>query len=104
MIVGGIGNLTGAPNSYSLFGYYNQVANYQALAIGGQYERVLGQYSIGLGGGSTGRKAENATAIGNHSVVTTANGLALGYQSTTNKEGTISFGHEKEMSPGMTQN
>ena len=95
MIVGGIANLTGAEHSYSLFGYYNQVANYQALAIGGQYERVLGQYSIGLGGGSTGRKAENATAIGNHSVVTTANGLALGYQSTTNKEGTISFGHEK---------
>lgn len=95
MIVGGIANLTGAAHSYSLFGYYNQVANYQALAIGGQYERVLGQYSIGLGGGSTGRKAENATAIGNHSVVTTANGLALGYQSTTNKEGTISFGHEK---------
>ena len=95
MIVGGIANLTGAEHSYSLFGYYNQVANYQALAIGGQYERVLGQYSIGLGGGSTGRKAENATAIGNRSVVTTKNGLALGYQSTTNAEGTISFGHEK---------
>ena len=95
MIVGGIGNLTGAPNSYSLFGYFNQVANYQALAIGGQYERVIGEYSIGIGGGSTGREAENATAIGNHSVVTTKNGLALGYQSTTNAEGTISFGHEK---------
>ena len=95
MIVGGMGNLTGAPLAYSLFGSYNQVANYQALAIGGQNERVLGQYSIGLGGGSTGRKAENATAIGNHSVVTAVNGLALGYQSTTNTEGTISFGHEK---------
>ena len=95
MIVGGIGNLTGAPNSYSLFGYFNQVANYQALAIGGQYERVIGEYSIGIGGGSTGRQAENATAIGNHSVVTTKDGLALGYQSTTNAEGTISFGHEK---------
>ena len=95
MIVGGIGNLTGAPNSYSLFGYFNQVANYQALAIGGQYERVIGEYSIGIGGGSTGREAENATAIGNHSVVTTKNGLALGYQATTNAEGTISFGHEK---------
>lgn len=95
MIVGGIGNLTGAPHSYSLFGYFNQVANYQALAIGGQYERVIGEYSIGIGGGSTGREAENATAIGNHSVVTTKNGLALGYQATTNAEGTISFGHEK---------
>ena len=95
MIVGGIGNLTGAPNSYSLFGYFNQVANYQALAIGGQYERVIGEYSIGIGGGSTGREAENATAIGNHSVVITKNGLALGYQATTNAEGTISFGHEK---------
>lgn len=95
MIVGGIGNLTRAPNSYSLFGYFNQVANYQALAIGGQYERVIGEYSIGIGGGSTGREAENATAIGNHSVVTTKNGLALGYQATTNAEGTISFGHEK---------
>ena len=95
MIVGGIGNLTGAPNSYSLFGYYNQVANFQALAIGGQNARVIGEYSIGIGGGSTGRQAENATAIGNHSVVTTKDGLALGYQSTTNAEGTISFGHEK---------
>ena len=95
MIVGGIGNLTGAPNSYSLFGYFNQVANYQALAIGGQNARVIGEYSIGIGGGSTGRQAENATAIGNHSVVTTKDGLALGYQSTTNAEGTISFGHEK---------
>lgn len=95
MIVGGIGNLTGAPRSYSLFGYFNQVANFQALAIGGQNARVIGEYSIGIGGGSTGRQAENATAIGNHSVVTTKDGLALGYQSTTNAEGTISFGHEK---------
>lgn len=95
MIVGGIGNLTGAPRSYSLFGYFNQVANFQALAIGGQNARVIGEYSIGIGGGSTGRQAENATAIGNHSVVTTKDGLALGYQSTTNAAGTISFGHEK---------
>ena len=84
--------------SYGAFaagGSANQVAGFMSAAIGGEKQRVIGNYSTAIGGASTGIDAEHATAIGSHAVVTSKNGLALGYKATADKEGTISFGHDK---------
>ena len=94
-ISGGVENITLAYQAYALSGYANQVSGYLATSLGGQNQKVIGNYSTAIGGASTGRTAENATAIGSQAVVTAKNGLALGYKATADKEGTISFGHDK---------
>lgn len=94
-ISGGVENITLAYQAYSLSGYANQVAGYSATSLGGKNQKVIGDYSTAIGGASTAKTAENATAIGTQAVVTAKNGLALGYKATADKEGTISFGHDK---------
>ncbi len=76
-------------------------ANYSS-AFGGQYSVVHGQYSVGIAGGSTGANAKYSLAAGYQSVVTVANGTAVGYQSTANKDGTIAFGHDSGDVSGYT--
>ena len=94
-VSGGVANITLSSQAYSASGIKNQVAGYSATSLGGQNQKVIGDYSTAIGGASTGKTAENATAIGSQAVVTAKNGLALGYKATADKEGTISFGHDK---------
>ena len=63
---------------------------------------VLGHYATGIAGGSTGSDASNALAAGSNSVVTVADGTAIGYQATTNERGTIAFGHDAGDVSGYT--
>ena len=53
-------------------------------------------------GGSTGTGASDSVAIGPSSVVTVLRGTAIGYQSTTNEQGTIAFGHDADDVSGYT--
>ena len=53
-------------------------------------------------GGSTGKDASHAVAIGPSAVVTAIDGTAVGYQSTTNQSGTIAFGHDTGDVSGYT--
>ena len=62
-------------------------------AFGGRNSVVQGNFSTAIGGGSTGSGVNDALAAGSQSVVTVSNGTAIGYQSTADKAGTISFGH-----------
>ncbi len=94
-VVGGQLNLALSQAAFVAGGSANQVAGLLSTSIGGQNQRVIGNYSTAIGGASTGIGAEHATAIGSHAVVTSNNGLALGYKATADKEGTISFGHDK---------
>ena len=94
-VVGGQLNLAVSYGAFVAGGSANQVAGFMSAAIGGEKQRVIGNYSTAIGGASTGIDAEHATAIGSHAVVTSKNGLALGYKATADKEGTISFGHDK---------
>ena len=94
-VVGGQLNLAMTHGAFVAGGSANQVAGAFSAAIGGEKQRVIGNYSTAIGGASTGIGAEHATAIGSHAVVTSNNGLALGYKATADKEGTISFGHDK---------
>ena len=73
-----------------------------ATVLGGENSVVRGDYSTAIAGGSTGVSAANALAAGNQSVVTTVNGTAIGYQATTNQDGTIAFGHDKGDVSGYT--
>lgn len=65
------------------------------VALGGEGSTVIGNYSTGIAGGSTADGATHALAAGPHSLVTVANGTAIGYQATADQTGTISFGHDK---------
>lgn len=99
---GGIMNVANGQQAVALGGAYNYALGVSSTAIGGMggngmygySTSVNGNYSVSLAGGSTGTDALNGLAAGNQSVVTTANGTAVGYQATTNKEGTIAFGHD----------
>ena len=62
-------------------------------AFGGRNSMVQGNFSTAIAGGSTGSGVNDALAAGSQSVVTVSNGTAIGYQSTADKAGTISFGH-----------
>ena len=93
-----------------------------ASAFGGEGSVVQGLGSVGLAGGSTGKTAYLALAAGYQSVVTDgaakleANfsdygtilpvykdiASAIGYQSTANEAGTISFGHDAGDVSGYT--
>ena len=70
--------------------------------LGGMNSVVLGNSATGIAGGSTGSDASNALAAGSESVVTVRNGTAIGYQATTNKDGTIAFGHDAGDVSGYT--
>ena len=99
-------------------GLYNYASGFYSLALGGggyqygsdsdgnQYVHegyyVRGDTSVGIDGGSTGNKAAHSLAAGNQSVVTVANGTAIGYQATTDEKGTIAFGHDKDDISGYT--
>ena len=63
---------------------------------------VLGDHATGIAGGSTSSSADNSLAAGSESVVTVRNGTAIGYQATTNKDGTIAFGHDRGDVSGYT--
>lgn len=99
---GGIMNVANGQQAVALGGAYNYALGVSSTAIGGMggngmygySTSVNGNYSVSLAGGSTGTDALNGLAAGNQSVVTTANGTAVGYQATTDKEGTIAFGHD----------
>ena len=65
-----------------------------SVSLGGQNSIVLGSFSTAVSGGSIGSNISYATAIGNKSLTTKENGLALGYQAVQNTDGTISFGHD----------
>lgn len=94
-VVGGQLNLALSMGVFAAGGSANQVAGLLSTSIGGQNQRVIGNFSTAIGGASTGINAQYATAIGSHAVVTSPNGLALGFKATADKEGTISFGHDK---------
>ena len=99
-------------------GTSNYASGFYSLALGGggyQYGSdsdgnryvhegyyVRGDTSVGIDGGSTGNKAAHSLAAGNQSVVTVANGTAIGYQATTDEKGTIAFGHDKGDISGYT--
>ena len=99
---GGIMNVANGQQAVALGGAYNYALGTSSTAIGGTggngmygySTSVNGNYSVSLAGGSTGTDALNGLAAGNQSVVTTANGTAVGYQATTDQEGTIAFGHD----------
>ena len=99
---GGIMNVANGQQAVALGGAYNYALGTSSTAIGGTggngmygySTSVNGNYSVSLAGGSTGTDALNGLAAGNRSVVTTANGTAVGYQATTDQEGTIAFGHD----------
>ena len=107
---GGIMNVANGQQAVALGGAYNYALGVSSTAIGGMggngmygySTSVNGNYSVSLAGGSTGTDALNGLAAGNQSVVTTANGTAVGYQATTDKEGTIAFGHDAGDVSGYT--
>ena len=107
---GGIMNVANGQQAVALGGAYNYALGTSSTAIGGTggngmygySTSVNGNYSVSLAGGSTGTDALNGLAAGNQSVVTTANGTAVGYQATTDQEGTIAFGHDAGDVSGYT--
>ena len=88
--------------SSALGGYNNLVTNFHSSAFGGERSVVQGNTSVGVAGGSTGSNANNSLAAGYRSVVTVFNGTAIGYQATTNIDGTIAFGHDSGDVSGYT--
>lgn len=120
-VIGGWYNTASGFQSSAIGGYLNKASGSQSSAIGGNDNISLGMASstlggansvvlgssvdscnTGIAGGSTGSSAKNALAAGNQSVVTVANGTAIGYQATTNKVGTIAFGHDSGDVSGYT--
>ena len=82
-------------------GANNIVMNQHATSLGGENGVAQGYGSVIIGG-STGKDAIDAVAIGPSSVVTAIHGTAVGYQSTTNQSGTIAFGHDADDVSGYT--
>ena len=64
-------------------GESNTASGNYSSAFGGQGAVVHGLYSTGVAGGSTGADAQYGLAAGYQSVVTVANGTAIGYQATS---------------------
>ena len=73
-----------------------------STSLGGSGSTLLGDITTAIAGGSTGANARSGLAAGKQSVVTVANGTAIGYQATTNKDGTIAFGHDNGDVSGYT--
>ena len=101
-VSGGSSNTASGQYSSVFGGAVNTASDYSSSAFGGRNSVVQGEYSVGVAGGSTGSSAGYALAAGHGSVVTVANGTAIGYQATTNKEGTIAFGHDSGDVSGYT--
>lgn len=134
MVTGGYQNVAWGRETLVSGGRYNTVLGEMedgwtdqrlsdASAFGGEGSVVQGLGSVGLAGGSTGKTAYLALAAGYQSVVTDgaakleANfsdyeilpvykdiASAIGYQSTANEAGTISFGHDAGDVSGYTVN
>lgn len=132
MVSGGYQNVAWGRDTLVSGGRYNTVLGEMedgwtqqrlsdASAFGGEGSVVQGLGSVGLAGGSTGKTAYLALAAGYQSVVTDgaakleANfsdygilpvykdiASAIGYQSTANEAGTISFGHDAGDVSGYT--
>lgn len=73
-------------------GSMNSALGASSVAVGGLQSNVNGAFAVGIAGGST--NADYALAAGNGANVTVENGTAIGYQATTDKAGTIAFGHD----------
>ena len=101
-IDGGSGNIASEDFSVISGGTHNIANGLYTSVFGGKNSVVQGQYSTSVAGGSTGSDATNSLAAGNQSVVTVANGTAIGYQATTNQDGTIAFGHDAGDVSGYT--
>lgn len=89
-------------NSSVLGGEYNKALGSYSTIIGGYEGITLGLESTVIGGGVTGSDAKGSIAIGKGAVTTQKDGLALGYQSVQNTDGTISFGHDSGDISGYT--
>ena len=100
--IGGAKNIARGWKSSAFGGTDNISLDMLSSTLGGMNSVVLGYYATGIAGGSTGSNAWNALAAGSNSVVTVENGTAIGYQATTNEEGTIAFGHDKGDISGYT--
>ena len=100
--IGGAKNIASGWKSSAFGGTDNISLDMLSSTLGGMNSVVLGYYATGIAGGSTGSNAWNALAAGSNSVVTVENGTAIGYQATTNEEGTIAFGHDKGDISGYT--
>ena len=100
--IGGAKNIARGWHSSAFGGTDNISLDLLSSTLGGMNSVVLGYYATGIAGGSTGSNAWNALAAGSNSVVTVENGTAIGYQATTNEEGTIAFGHDKGDISGYT--
>lgn len=92
-ISGGSWNKAYGKASSIFGGSVNDVSGKSSVAVGGYGSHAYGDVSVGIAGGST--NADYALAAGNEATVTVNNGTAIGYQATANKEGTVSFGHDK---------
>lgn len=134
MVTGGYQNVAWGRDTLVSGGRYNTVLGEMedgwsdqhlsdASAFGGEGSVVQGLGSVGLAGGSTGKTAYLALAAGYQSVVTDGAAKlepnfsdyenlhvykdiasAIGYQSTANEAGTISFGHDAGDVSGYTVN
>lgn len=132
MVTGGYQNVAWGRDTLVSGGRYNTVLGEMedgwtqqrlsdASAFGGEGSVVQGLGSVGLAGGSTGKTAYLALAAGYQSVVTDGAAKleadfsdygilpvykdvasAIGYQSTANEAGTISFGHDAGDVSGYT--
>ena len=100
--IGGDRNTASGFQSSAIGGDRNIASGWLSSTLGGMKSVVLGLYATGIAGGSTGSDASNALAAGSNSVVTVADGTAIGYQATTNERGTIAFGHDKGDISGYT--
>ena len=111
LVAGGTRNVARSFWSSIFGGTDHVVDNSYGVAVGGQGSVVFGNWTTGIGGGSVGYKNEttgeyigHATAIGHGAVTASDYGLSLGYQSTQDESGTISFGHDVGDISGYTVN
>ena len=100
--IGGLKNIASGWKSSAFGGFDNISLSIGSSTLGGMDSVVLGDHATGIAGGSTSSSADNSLAAGSESVVTVRNGTAIGYQATTNKDGTIAFGHDRGDVSGYT--
>ena len=98
---GGDSNIAFGSGASISGGSNNIVLSQYAASFGGENGVAQGYGSVIIGG-STGTGATDSVAIGPSSVVTVWRGTAIGYQSTTDEQGTIAFGHDAGDVSGYT--
>lgn len=101
-VSGGQNNIALGNESFVAGGKHNIALEDYSSALGGESGLAMGQGSVVIGGGTTVKDAIDAVAIGSGAVVTTKQGTAVGYQSTTDEPGTIAFGHDAGDISGYT--